>query len=167
MPPLEESLMPAGSEGQVEEVDDFGPGPIDISLEHFESAGSQSAIHPGVEIDMSTVEGLESQGAPAKAESGEIEDVSSEFLDTIEEELEAPAPSPKPRVTETQAEFGTGMDDVTAEFLDIEESIAAPQARSEIRPSSSLSISIFISTTGSPAPPRARKPKAATPDSSP
>jgi pilus assembly protein FimV len=124
MPPLEESLLPSEPRPLAEEAGGAGPGAIDISLEEFENAGSPSAIHPGVEIDMSSVEGLDvPPEASGKLPSGAIEDVSSEFLEAIEEPEAAGAPAQA-----VTSDFVTGMDDVTAEFLDIEESIAAPKA---------------------------------------
>jgi len=126
MPPLEESLLPSEPLPVAEETDAFGVGTIDIKLEEFENAGSSSAIHPGVEIDMSSVEGLGNPDASNKA-SNAIEDVSSEFLDAIEEP-DMPSPSDPSAALNSSSDFGSGMDDVTAEFLDVEESIAAPRS---------------------------------------
>jgi pilus assembly protein FimV len=123
MPPLEESLLPSEPLAVAEDLD---AGTIDIKLEEFESAGPPSTIHPGVEIDMSSVEGLDNPDASERSASSAIEDVSSEFLDVIEEP-EAPSPSAPPS-SSGSSDFGSGMDDVTAEFLDIEESIAPPRA---------------------------------------
>jgi hypothetical protein len=125
MPPLEDSLLPSEPPPFVAEVDDLGPGTIDIKLEDFENAGSFSAIHPGVEIDMDSVEGLESPNIPEKADMSAIEDVSSEFLDMVDEPMPPNPSNPSSSSNETM-DFGSGMDDVTAEFLDLEESVNAP-----------------------------------------
>jgi hypothetical protein len=130
MPPLEASLFPSEPTPLVEEVEDFGAGTIDIELDDFENAGSSSEIHPGVEIDMSTVEGLGGQDESEKSFSSAIEDVSSEFLDTVDEP-DAPNPSRPSGPSHESSDFGSGMDDVTAEFLDIEDSITAPKPASD------------------------------------
>jgi pilus assembly protein FimV len=130
MPPLEESLLPSESPPLSEGVDNPDSGTIDIKLEGFENAGSSSTIHPGVEIDMSSVEGLDSSNASEKVDSSAIEDVSSEFLDTIEEpETLSPSKSSEPSIG--SSDFASGMDDVTAEFLDVEESIAPSRAAAD------------------------------------
>jgi hypothetical protein len=115
MPPLEESLASEPAL-DMEEIEDIGSQSIDISLEDIESSRPSSPIHPGAEIDMQSVEGL---GRPSVAEdssSGSIEDVSSEFLDSVEES----EPSSK-GMRASVSDFGSGLDDVTADFLDVEE----------------------------------------------
>jgi hypothetical protein len=111
MPPLEESLLSPEPSPAIEEIEDFGASTIDIPLAESASDSSFASINPGVEIDMSSVEGLDSPSAPPKASSDAIEDVSSEFLDAVEEPASA---------------FGSTMDDVTAEFLDIDDAATGP-----------------------------------------
>lgn len=118
MPALDDSLLEPEPRPVMEEVDDIPSGSIDISLEDIEVSRGPSAIHPGVEIDMDSVEGLsggaETDGA---AQLGAIEDVSSDFLDLVEE--------PEPAETRTP---DSGLDDVTSEFLGAEETASAPKA---------------------------------------
>ena len=126
MPALEESALSAESEPSPAEAggaEDFVSKAIDIELEEVADAGASPSFHPGVEIDMSSVEGLESPDNSEKRSESTIEDVSSEFLDDSGKP-EASAPSSSGEASQ----FVSGMDDVTAEFLDIEESIAAPKA---------------------------------------
>jgi len=118
LPPIEEPIL--GSRAQrgdvAEEVEDLDAGTIDISLEELESTREPSPISPYAEIDVSSIEGL---GAGTKAEPKTaapatfhpMEDVSSEFLDTVEEA--APVET---------GENALGTDDVTAEFLEAGES---------------------------------------------
>jgi len=118
MPPLEESLLAPEPKPDMEEVDNIDSRSIDISLEDIESSRGPSAIHPGIEIDMDSVEGLGEDAGTEDARSDAIEDVSSEFLDMPEE----PAPSEG-----RSSDLGSGLDDVTSEFLDIEGAPAAPR----------------------------------------
>jgi len=118
MPALEDSLLEPEPRPAMEHVDNIPSRSIDISLEDIESSRGPSAIHPGVEIDMGSVEGL-SDGAETDgaARFGAIEDVSSDFLDLAEE----------PASAETRAP-DSGLDDVTSEFLGPEETASAPKA---------------------------------------
>ena len=121
MPPIEDSLLGSEPAPAMEEVADIGAGSIDISLEEIESVHpATSTIHPGVEIDMDSVEGL--GATPHTAESaptGTIEDVSSEFLDMGDES--------EPQPVSEASGLGSGLDDVTAEFLDVGEAVSAPK----------------------------------------
>ncbi|MGA2546052.1 MAG: hypothetical protein ABSF43_05865 [Rectinemataceae bacterium] len=99
--------------GPLPDIEDTSPGDIYISLQDSENARTASPIHPGVEIDMDSVEGF---GTPLPAEeshSGTIEDVSSKSLELAEE--------PEPELTSRKSpvsDFGSDLDDVTSEFLD-------------------------------------------------
>jgi pilus assembly protein FimV len=99
--------------GPLPDIEENSPGNIYISLQDSENARTDSPIHPGVEIDMDSVEGF---GIPLPAEeshSGTIEDVSSKSLELAEE--------PKPELNGREgpvSDFGSDLDDVTAEFLD-------------------------------------------------
>ncbi len=113
MPPLEESLLESEPSPAMEEVEDMTSRSQEISLEDIESTRAPQTIHPGAEIDMSSVEGLGDAQEADMAHSGAIEDVSSEFLDLAEE--------PSAQHTKAQeSDFGAGLDDVTSEFLDME-----------------------------------------------
>jgi len=127
MPALEESLLPSDSEPASEENEDSVPNAIDITLEESDNVGSSSAFHPGVEIDMSSVEGLDTPDNPQHLPSSSIEDVSSEFFDSSEK----PGSSGASTSSVDASQFVSGMDDVTAEFLDIEDSIEAPKSAVE------------------------------------
>jgi pilus assembly protein FimV len=106
IPGIEDSLLDAAPETGAEEVEELDSSTIDISLEELESAHSASPIHPGVEIDMSTVTGLEDEGE-VHAPSPAMEDVSAEFLD---------------------AEPAGPSEDVTSQFVEAE---AAPTPKAE------------------------------------
>ncbi len=116
MPPLEEALLESASSSG-SDIEDFGASTIDIQLEDIERPFDTSHIGPNTDLDMSTVRGLDKEsktsgGTSGVAAGGSMEDVSSEFLDSL-----SASPS--------GAEGGTGetggADDVTSQFLDFEE----------------------------------------------
>jgi len=100
---------------------DSAPQAFDLSLEEPEDAAGSSASQPGVEIDMSSAEGLDNPGTPRGETDSSIEDVSSEFLDMPLEPETSGAPAAAP------LKSAAGMDDVTAEFLDTEGAASAPK----------------------------------------
>ena len=124
LPPLDEPMMETVPRAKASgpEIEDLDSGTVDISLEELESSTEPSPISPYAEIDVEAIEGLAAGSRPAepvrqaspKAPAA-MEDVSAEFLDSIEEAAPADA---------TESPLAT--DDVTAEFLDLEES-EAPQ----------------------------------------
>jgi hypothetical protein len=126
IPSLDEPVLASGFESSEAQTNSEASIPLDISLEESDNAGRSSAIHPGVEIDMSSVEGLGDPNGSKKQSSSSIEDVSSEFLDISE--VSEPSETPSAPASPDSSQFVSGMDDVTAEFLDIEESISAPKA---------------------------------------
>jgi pilus assembly protein FimV len=104
MPPLEESLL--SSEPSEAEIGEFESASIDISLDDIPSSHEPSPIHPGAHLDMDSIQGLSdgiedvssefldtapegkseggSAGAPAPEFGTELDDVTSEFLDSTE-----------------------------------------------------------------------------------
>jgi AAA ATPase containing von Willebrand factor type A (vWA) domain len=127
MPPLDEDIL--APEPQAEEIRGFDANEtIDIELEDKVRDSSFSSINPGVEIDMSSVEGLDGPKTSPASASDAIEDVSSEFLEDFSEPA---APSPQEDKAASGADFGSGIDDVTAEFLDINEAAPEPASAGE------------------------------------
>jgi len=123
IPGIEESFLDAAPAPKAEEIEDLGSPTIDISLEELESVNAPSPIHPGVEIDMDTVQGLGADEAHPLAPA--MEDVSAEFLDI---------------------EPSTSAEDVTADFLDSGES-AAPKPMAPPEEFESLDIDLHFDDT--------------------
>jgi hypothetical protein len=122
MPPLDDAFMGTEPSPSMETVQNIDTGSVDISLDDIPSAQIESPIHPGVEIDMDSVVGLDATPHTAEsAPAGTIEDVSSEFLDIAE--VAAP---PVSQEAQADSGFSSGLDDVTAEFMDVGEAPAAP-----------------------------------------
>jgi len=118
MPPLDDGFLTPAPE--TEEIKDFDISVTDMKLEEHDASSSFSSINPGVEIDMSSVEGLDIPKSPSPESSSPIEDVSSEFFENTA--------VPPVHVDAAQGDkTASSMDDVTSEFLDIDDS-AAPQA---------------------------------------
>jgi len=121
MPPLDDGFLSPAPES--EEIKDFDMSIADKKLEEHDASSSSSSINPGVEIDMSSVQGLDSTQTSPSEPSSPIEDISSEFIkDEAVSDPSAGVESDKP---------GLGLDDVTAEFLDIDDSAAPKAAESE------------------------------------
>lgn len=144
MPPLEESLLPSDPSSQAGDSGDLSET-IDISLDEFDIPSQAPSFRPDDKIDMSSVEGLEP--APPASPAGEIEDVSSEFLDLAEEPALAPSSGSTARPAPS-SDFGSGIDDVTAEFLDVEDTVASPASKDSSADFEPLDIDLHFDDLG-------------------
>jgi pilus assembly protein FimV len=124
MPPLEESLLDVEEASFGEGIPDFANEPLVSSQDDF-SIDSLPTFSPGAEIDMNEIQGLDKPVESADVAPGTIEDVSSEFL----EGLDVSEAKSEPK-GQSASGFGLEMDDVTAEFLDIEPAAASAKPSS-------------------------------------